>query len=100
MVRARQDKLDSLDNKDLDELDELEDIEDDQILNQYRLVWNSFTMLALPNLNFRHKRMMEMQALAAKEKYGEVSEISKPDFIREVSEASKECYVVVHLYKD
>lgn len=83
MVRARQEKLDSLENKDLDELDELEDLEDDQILNQYR-----------------HKRMMEMQALAGKEKFGEVTEISKPDFIREVSEASKECYVVVHLYKD
>lgn len=48
----------------------------------------------------RHKRMMEMQAQAAKEKFGEVKEISKPDFIKEVTEASKECYVVVHLYKD
>ncbi|KAG2213389.1 hypothetical protein INT47_009062 [Mucor saturninus] len=83
MVRARQDRLDSLENKDLDELDELEDLEDDQILNQYR-----------------HQRMMEMHALAAKEKYGEVYEISKPDFIREVTEASKDCHVVVHLYKD
>ncbi|CAO3649384.1 unnamed protein product [Mucor fragilis] len=83
MVRARQTKLDSLDNKDLDELDELEDLEDDQILNEYR-----------------HKRMMEMQAQAAKEKFGEVKEISKPDFIKEVTEASKECHVVVHLYKD
>ncbi|KAI8370055.1 thioredoxin-like protein [Choanephora cucurbitarum] len=83
MVQARQAKLDSLENKDLDELDELEDLEDDQILNQYR-----------------HKRMMEMQAQAAKEKYGEITEISKPDFVREVTEASKECYVVVHLYKD
>lgn len=44
--------------------------------------------------------MMEMQAQAAKEKFGEVTEISKPDFIREVTEASKEHYVVVHLYKD
>lgn len=44
--------------------------------------------------------MMEMHALAAKEKYGEVLDISKPDFIREVTEASKDCYVVVHLYKD
>ncbi|KAI9351058.1 thioredoxin-like protein [Pilaira anomala] len=83
MVRAREEKLNSLENKDLDELDELEDLEDDQILNQYR-----------------HKRMMEMQALAAKEKFGEVYDISKPDFIREVTEASKDCYVVVHLYKD
>jgi thioredoxin-like negative regulator of GroEL len=44
--------------------------------------------------------MMEMQAHAAKEKFGEVTDISKPDFVREVTEASKECYVVVHLYKD
>lgn len=48
----------------------------------------------------RHKRMMEMQAQAAKEKYGEVIEISKPDFVREVTDASKECFVVVHLYKE
>lgn len=44
--------------------------------------------------------MMEMQAQAAKEKYGEVKEISKPEFVKEVTEASKECHVVVHLYKD
>ncbi|KAG1466950.1 hypothetical protein G6F46_000241 [Rhizopus delemar] len=83
MVRAKEAELNSLDNKDLDELDELEDLEDDRILNEYR-----------------HKRMMEMQAQAAKEKYGEVIEISKPDFVREVTDASKECFVVVHLYKE
>ncbi|KAI8975495.1 thioredoxin-like protein [Mycotypha africana] len=83
MVKAREAKLNSLENKELDELDELEDLEDDQILNEYR-----------------YKRMMEMKAQAVKEKYGEVTEISKPEFIKEVTEASKECYVVVHLYKD
>lgn len=44
--------------------------------------------------------MMEMQAQAAKEKYGQITEISKPDFVKQVTEASKECHVVVHLYKD
>jgi hypothetical protein len=48
----------------------------------------------------RRKRMLEMQAEASKEKYGDLTEISKPDFVREVTEASKECYVVVHLYQD
>ncbi|KAI8636904.1 thioredoxin-like protein [Parasitella parasitica] len=84
MVKARQAKLDSLDSiTDLDKFDELEDVEDDRILDEYR-----------------RRRMMEMQAEAAKEKFGEVKEISKPDFIKEVTEASKECHVVVHLYQD
>ncbi|KAI9245751.1 thioredoxin-like protein [Sporodiniella umbellata] len=83
MVRAKERELNSLDNKDLDALDELEDLEDDRILNEYR-----------------HKRMMEMHAQAAKEKYGQIREISKTDFVKEVTEASQECYVVVHLYKD
>ena len=48
----------------------------------------------------RKKRMEEMHKLAEKDKYGEVTQISKPDFVKEVTEASKECYVVVHLFKD
>lgn len=48
----------------------------------------------------RRKRMLEMQQQAEKDKYGEVTQISKPDFVKEVTEASKECYVVVHLFKD
>lgn len=44
--------------------------------------------------------MLEMQQQAEKDKYGEVTQISKPDFVKEVTEASKECYVVVHLFKD
>ncbi|ORE07747.1 thioredoxin-like protein [Rhizopus microsporus var. microsporus] len=83
LLKAREAEKNSLENKDLDELDELEDLEDDRIL-----------------LEYRQKRMMEMQAMAAKDKYGQVTEISKPDFVREVTEASKDCHVVVHLYKD
>lgn len=41
-----------------------------------------------------------MQAAAQRDKYGEVIQISKPEFVKEVTEASKECYVVVHLFKD
>lgn len=46
------------------------------------------------------KRFKEMQQAASKEKYGEVTQISKPDFVKEVTEASKECPVIVHLYND
>ncbi|KAI9279939.1 thioredoxin-like protein [Umbelopsis sp. AD052] len=83
VIAERVAKNNSLDDKTLDELDELEDDMDDRILLEYRM-----------------KRMQEMQQIASKEKYGEVRQISKPDFVREVTEASKECSVIVHLYND
>ncbi|KAI9501666.1 phosducin-like protein [Coemansia spiralis] len=64
-------------------LDELEDEEDDQILEQYR-----------------KQRMAEMQAQLDKEKYGELMQISEPDYKREVTEASKDTWIVVHLFRD
>ncbi|KAL0080269.1 thioredoxin-like protein [Phycomyces blakesleeanus] len=82
-LHARRREEEDLDNKTLDELDELEDLEDDRII-----------------LEYRQKRLQEMQAVSSKEKYGDVVQISKPDFVKEVTEASKECYVVVHLFKD
>ncbi|CAG8473817.1 6994_t:CDS:2 [Scutellospora calospora] len=80
-IMERQDR--HLEDKTLDELDELEDEEDDRILLEYRL-----------------KRIAEMKAEALHNKFGELIQISKPDFIREVTEASKEVWVVVHLFKD
>ncbi|KAJ9087828.1 Proteolipid protein 2 [Entomophthora muscae] len=71
------------DNCDLDELDELEDDLDERVI-----------------LEYRNKRLAEFQAQLKKEKFGSVYQISKPDFIREVTEASKEAPVVVHLFKD
>lgn len=66
----------------LDELDELEDSEDEQILLQYR-----------------NKRIAEMKALAEKQKYGSVREISGQDYIDEVNKAGDDIWVVLHLYK-
>ncbi|KAI0244571.1 Proteolipid protein 2, partial [Massospora cicadina] len=68
---------------DLAELDELEDDLDERII-----------------LEYRNKRLAELQAQLKKEKFGSVIQISKPDFIREVTEASNEAPVVVHLFKD
>ncbi|KAI9259405.1 thioredoxin-like protein [Phascolomyces articulosus] len=83
-LNARKKEEESLENKTLDELDELEDeLDDDRII-----------------LEYRKKRLEEMQKLTEQNKYGEVTQISKPDFVKEVTEASKECYVVVHLFKD
>lgn len=69
-----------LEGKDLDELDELEDDEDDAFLEKYRM-----------------QRVMEMNALAQKAKHGTVYPISKPDYSREVTEASKNEVVLVNL---
>ncbi|KXJ94191.1 thioredoxin-like protein [Microdochium bolleyi] len=69
-----------LEGKDLDELDELEDDEDDAFLEQYR-----------------QKRMRELDALTKKAKHGTVYPLSKPDYSREVTEASNEGPVLVNL---
>ncbi|KAI8851645.1 viral IAP-associated factor [Chytridium lagenaria] len=71
-----------LEDRTLDELDELEDEEDDRVLEEYK-----------------RKRMQEMKALASKEIYGTVTQISKPDYTVEVTEASKSVYVVVFLFQ-
>ncbi|KAJ3417105.1 hypothetical protein HDV05_006964 [Chytridiales sp. JEL 0842] len=67
----------------LDELDEIEDEEDDRVLEQYR-----------------RQRMAEMQAQASKEIFGSVTQISKTDWQREVTDASKDVWVVVHLFQN
>ncbi|KAI9140191.1 thioredoxin-like protein [Paraphysoderma sedebokerense] len=73
----------ALEDRDLDELDELEDLEDDRVLEQYR-----------------RQRMAEMQEQMKREKFGELVQISEPDFVREVSDASKNVWVICHLFKD
>ncbi|KAJ1647458.1 phosducin [Coemansia erecta] len=81
--KAQEDESKRLENLDLDGLDELEDEEDDQILEFYR-----------------KQRMAEMQAQLDKEKFGEMIQISEPDYKREVTEASSDCWIVVHLFRD
>ena len=66
----------------MDELDELEDEEDEKIL-----------------LEYRKKRIAEIQELLNKSKYGEVREISAQDYVQEVNEAGDGIWVILHLYK-
>lgn len=61
-----------LEGLELDELDALEDDEDEAFLEQYRL-----------------KRMAEIRSLASREQYGSVVKISKPEYVEEITEASK-----------
>lgn len=71
-----------LDSKTLDELDELEDEEEERILNM-----------------MRNKRMAEIQDRMNKAKFGSVLEISACDYVKEINQASKDAWVVLHLYK-
>ncbi|GME74989.1 unnamed protein product [[Candida] boidinii] len=69
-----------LENKDLDELDELEDEEDEQFLMEYKM-----------------KRMNQIKDLAKKSKFGSVYPINKPEYKSEVTDASKESFVLLHM---
>ncbi|KAI5283138.1 hypothetical protein KEM54_002370 [Ascosphaera aggregata] len=69
-----------LEDKDLDELDALEDEEEDAFLDMYR-----------------KKRMAEISTLQKSSIHNQVYPIQKPDYSREVTEASSSYYVLVNL---
>eukprot|EP01022_Parablepharisma_sp_SALTPOND_P034501 TRINITY_DN91_c1_g1_i1.p3 TRINITY_DN91_c1_g1~~TRINITY_DN91_c1_g1_i1.p3 ORF type:complete len:211 (-),score=44.21 TRINITY_DN91_c1_g1_i1:311-943(-) len=73
---------DPLDKKDLKELDELEDDLEEDYLKEYR-----------------KKRMEELKVVAKKPYFGRVIEISKQDYVAEVTNAPKEVFVVISLYQ-
>jgi hypothetical protein len=75
-------KYDPLEKKNLNELKELEDDEDEEILKIYEA-----------------KRMAELKEFAQKPKFGKVAELRKQDYIAEVTNAPKDVYVVLLLYK-
>ncbi|SLM34630.1 Thioredoxin-like fold [Lasallia pustulata] len=69
-----------LEDKDLDELDELEDEEDEAFLEKYR-----------------KQRMVELSTVAAASIHGQVYPLQKPDYSRDVTDASHKTFVLVHL---
>ncbi len=69
-----------LEGKDLDELDALEDLEDEDFLESYR-----------------QQRVAELSSLSKSAIYGTVYPVSKPDYSREVTEASQTGPVLVNL---
>ncbi|CAN1321730.1 Viral IAP-associated factor homolog [Linum perenne] len=73
-----------IDEKTEEDLEDLEDeLDDDRFLEDYR-----------------KKRLAEMKEAAKVAKFGSVVPISGSDFVREVSQAPPEVWVVVLLYKD
>ena len=77
VLNQHQNRLEGLN---LDELDALEDEEDEDFLESYK-----------------QKRMAEMRKLASNEKFGSIYPISKPEWQKEVTDASKNAAVFVHL---
>jgi len=70
-----------LKGKTLEELDELEDEVDETILEEYR-----------------QKRLNELKEKAKGDKFGYIKEIHKSDYLKEVTESSKDQIVILCLY--
>lgn len=81
-IKQKQNERKDISDMSLDELDELEDSEDESVL-----------------LEYRRKRIAEIQAIATKSKFGTVLEISGQDYVQEVNKAGDGIWVVLHLYK-
>jgi len=74
---------DPLEKKTKEELDELEDDIDDDFLEQYK-----------------RKRLAEMQNVQTKPKFGEMKQINKQEYVREVTEAPEDVFAILLLYQD
>jgi len=72
----------SFEDMTLEELEACEDEEDTRVLEEYR-----------------RKRLLEMQAISLKSKFGEILEISGEDYVREVNQAGEGVWVILHLYQ-
>lgn len=69
-----------LENKDISELDALEDDEDEEFLNFYK-----------------QKRLDELKKLQEKQRFGSVFPVSKNEYEKEVTQASSDCWVLLHM---
>ncbi len=49
---------------------------------------------------YREKRLRDLKIMQALNRFGSVYEITKDEWIREVTECSHTCHVIVHLYQD
>lgn len=96
----RQAQENRLEDKDLDELDELEDEEDDAFLEKYRFVRPRhgviLTLVSDP-LVHRNQRLAELATISTSSTFNQVYPVQKPEYSREVTEASHKAFVLVHL---
>lgn len=86
LAEEAKERIDPLEHKTLDELDELEEggeYDDSRALDEYRA-----------------RRLAEIKAATARNKFGRVFPLSRQDFVPEVNDASKEAWVVVFLHQE
>jgi len=89
-----------LEDKDLDELDALEDEEDEHFLEQYRYSSPNYHTLCYTYsmlMQRRQKRLAELTTLQTTAIHNQVYPLQKVDYGREVTEASNQYFVLVHL---
>ena len=88
-----------LDEKDLQELHELEDEEDEEFLETYRYLYFMVSVRVSQSVDpFRSKqRIQELSTISKSSLHGQVYHLQKLDYARDVTEASKSSFVVVHL---
>jgi len=84
---TREERLDKLTLKEIDELED--DDDDDELLNDTSFIDQ-----------YREKRIQELKLKTLQNRFGDVQEIVKADWLREVNETSKTCWVVISLYQD
>lgn len=68
----------------LEDLDAIEEVVDDERAIQL----------------YREKRLKELREKRARDRFGSVRDIEKAEWTREVNDASKERWVIVHMYQD
>jgi hypothetical protein len=94
-----------LENLNLNELDELEDEEDEDFLESYRsspipVLSYCWRFVVVYRADGRQKRMQEIREFNSAARYGTVEPLTKPDFVKQVTEQSDSVWVFVHLFKD
>lgn len=100
IAARRQAHENRLEDKDLDELDELEDEEDDAFLEKYRSVRKRhgvIVTLISDTLVHRNQRLAELATISTSSAFNQVYPVQKPEYSREVTEASNKAFVLVHL---
>lgn len=86
-----------LEGKDLDELAELEDEEDEDFLEQYRYCVTPNQYADTVDPYCRKKRFEELATINIASVFNQVYHLQKPDYSKDVTEASQKAYVLVLL---
>ena len=86
-----------LEDKNLEELNALEDEEEDEFLQKYRWVQMDKLSSGLSNFRNSNQRLAELSKITKTSVFNQVYHLQKPDYSKDVTEASQNALVLVHL---